>query len=87
MLGIWRLPDTICQAIDYHYDPSRQTESALNILTAVHVSKSFLNIGLTGGKENGRLTLGLRYFKAMNISDKIGAGLELRQQFIFPDDF
>jgi HD-like signal output (HDOD) protein len=41
LLGIWRVPDEIVEAVAWHHEPSRSSESSFRALTVVHAANVF----------------------------------------------
>jgi HD-like signal output (HDOD) protein len=71
LLGIWGLPDAVVEAVAFHHDPGRSSNSSFGALTAVHVANSFAHAFEEGSLESGTAFLDMTYLHRLGLTNKI----------------
>jgi HD-like signal output (HDOD) protein len=71
LLSLWGLPDSILEAVAFHYQPSKSPNAILNILTAVHLAFGFCQDETDVSKSGFPAALDLDYLEKLGLSNQL----------------
>lgn len=72
LTGLWGLPDSILEALAFHHDPERATNTQFCPLTAVHVADALIHEEKRVVKGSSPVTVNQIYLNSLNLKDNIG---------------
>jgi len=71
LMGLWRLDNSIIEAIAFHHLPARSITQNIGLLTAVHVANALVHEARTPADQNTELQCDTEYLDKLEITSRI----------------
>ena len=71
LMGLWRLDNSIIEAIAFHHLPARSITQNIGLLTAVHVANALVHEARTPADQNTELQCDTEYLDKLEITGRI----------------
>jgi HD-like signal output (HDOD) protein/CheY-like chemotaxis protein len=76
LLGLWGLPKSVVQAVEFHHAPGELPDDSFTVLTAVHAADAINRYMHSGGPGKAEPVFDQEYLTKLGLVDKIPAWLE-----------
>lgn len=82
LMGLWGMPEPVIMAIAYHHRPLKMPETAMSILTAVHVANVFEHDLVVINKNYARPVMDNAYLAKINVLERVPHWLKLCKEMV-----